>query len=94
MACQGDTVRVQWLDAWPGRLFPADGAIVRFEASGFPEVGAWDDDPRVEIRAIGEVKGGYAWQAQMSNAGGWPGRIRFTALPRPDFPAAVSAVCP
>jgi neutral ceramidase len=97
MACQGDTVTVRWLDAWPGRLFPADTAVVKFEAgrgSGTPDGLAWDDDPRVEIRAINSEKGrGYVWQAQLNSAGNWPRPIRFTLLPRTDFPTPVSAEC-
>jgi neutral ceramidase len=96
LTCQGDTVTARWLDAWPGRLFPADTAIVRFEsvgASGNPDTQAWDDDPRVEVRAIGRRNDGYLWQAQLSGARAWPRPIRFTGLSRPGFPSAVSAEC-
>lgn len=96
MACQGDTVTVRWLDAWPGRLFPADTAVLRFDAagaSGNPDVSAWDDDPRVEVRSIRKASQGYVWQAQLSGAGGWSRPIRFTALPRADFPNSVGAEC-
>jgi neutral ceramidase len=96
MVCERDTVTVRWLDAWPGRLFPADTAIVRFESrgtNGNPDAWAWDDDPRVEIRAIGKERSGYLWQAQLSGASQWFRPIRFTGVARPDFPAAVSAEC-
>ena len=96
MTCQGDTAAARWVDAWPGRLFPADTAIVRFESGGTsenPDTQAWDDDPRVEIRAIGKASGGYLWQAQLSGARAWSRPIRFTGLARPGFPDAVSAEC-
>lgn len=93
MECLGDTVRVRWLDAWPGRLFPADGMVVLF---GTPAGSiAWDDDPRVEIRAIGPRRGaGYVWEARMSESGHLPRPIRFTALPREGFPDPVVQGCP
>jgi hypothetical protein len=98
MECQGDTTIVRWLDAWPGRLFPADTAVVLFGRPTILVSGvrpyAWDDDPRVEIRAIGPKKGqGYIWEARLAESGGWPRPIRFTALARADFPDAVTREC-
>jgi hypothetical protein len=98
MECQGDTTIVRWLDAWPGRLFPADTAVVLFGRPTILLSGvrayAWDDDPRVEIRAIGPKKGqGYIWEARLAGSRDWPRPIRFTALPRAGFSEPVSRDC-
>jgi neutral ceramidase len=92
MECSGDTVRVRWLDAWPGRLFPADTMMVQFD----PPVGhpVWDDDPRVEIRAVRPQGGsGFVWEARLSDSRILGRPIRFTATPRADFPSPVSQEC-
>lgn len=65
--CKGDTAVVRWIDAYPGRLLPADGPVLRIErraADGWvTEV--WDDDRDLEVRAI-RPRGsrGYEWEAR------------------------------
>lgn len=93
MECAGDTVRVRWVDAWPGRLFPADTMVVLFSTSSGSI--AWDDDHRVEIRAIGPRRGsGFVWEARLSDSQNLPRPISFTALSRPGFPEPVVRECP
>jgi neutral ceramidase len=93
MTCQGDTVTVRWRDAWPGRLFPADTAVVLFEGAGGPPGPAWDDDPRVEVRALGPDRRGYVWEARLSDARAWIRPIRFRALARAEFPQEIAHTC-
>src|SRR2546427_8856735 len=54
LSCRGDTVAARWLDAYPGRLTPADTLVLRIEAYSDREWHpvAWDDDPYVEVRAV------------------------------------------
>ena len=101
--CGPDTIVLRWLDAWPGRLFPADTALVLFWTPGFNaliaagrgETYGWDGDPNVEIRAIGPLKGqGYVWEARLTGFGVWPGRFRYRVLGRADFPGELSGMCP
>ncbi len=60
-----DTVRVSWVDAYPGDLLPASGPILRIErrSSSGPRFLLWDDDRRLEIRAL-EPRGSsdYTWE--------------------------------
>ncbi|MEO8200154.1 MAG: neutral/alkaline non-lysosomal ceramidase N-terminal domain-containing protein [Gemmatimonadota bacterium] len=96
MECGRDTVTVRWLDAYPGRLVPADGKVLELAtrtSQGWKAV-TWDDDPAVEVRAIRPGKApGYLWEVRWT-PGSIPPPYRFTALPRVDFPVAVSAECP
>ncbi len=88
LACQGDTTVVRWIDAYPGRLVPADGPLLRIEreveSEGWKTV-VWDDDPRVEVRAL-RPRGsrGYLWEARW-----WPesssGRHRVVLMKRQGF---------
>ncbi len=80
---------VRWIDAYPGRLMPADGPIIRIErrsAEGAWEPIVWDDDPRLEVRAL-RPRGdqGYLWEARWTpkSAGGGP--IRPVLAERPGF---------
>lgn len=67
VSCSDDTVVIRWIDAYPGRLVPADSPVLRIERetlSGWaPEL--WDDDPHLEVRAI-RPRGdrGYLWEAR------------------------------
>jgi neutral ceramidase len=68
--CRGDTLVLRWIDAYPGRLVPADGAVLRIdqgsEAGGWRTV-TWDDHPRLEVRALRALgKRGYLWEARWS----------------------------
>jgi hypothetical protein len=97
LTCGVDAVSVRWLDAWPGRLFPADGAVFQFGSAAMLLTGnprfAPDDDSRVEVRAIGPLKGqGYVWEARLTGSD-WPWPIRFRVPPRPDFPEEVNGFC-
>jgi neutral ceramidase len=107
LECGVDTMIVRWLDAWPGRFFPADTAVLVFVGprllsgnarpgtvfNGYGEM-AWDGDPRVEIRAIGPRKGrGYIWEARIAGTGTWPRPVHIVALARADFPEKVLGEC-
>jgi hypothetical protein len=103
----GDTVVIRWLDAWPGRLFPADGPVVRFSGNdlissnarwrGYRPRGrgprAGDGDPGTEVRAIGPHKGGsFIWEARLEGAGTWY-RVTIMAAARPGFPEKLLGTC-
>lgn len=87
--CIGDTVMVRWIDAHPGRQVPADGPVLRIERRiGIAEwqTVAWDDDPRVEVRAISpRGRDGYEWEALWSSEG-ISGEHRFVLSDRGDLP--------
>lgn len=94
MECRPDTVTVRWLDAWPGRLVPADGPVLEFAVrapAGWTTV-TWDDDPTVEVRALRPGRTpGYVWEARWTPGALHP-PFRFTALARTGF-AMVSKEC-
>lgn len=82
--CRGDTLVFRWVDAYPGRLIPADGPVLRIdretEGEWRPEV--WDDDPRLEVRALRSLgQRGYLWEARWS-PDGMSGRYRPVLLAR------------
>lgn len=87
--CRGDTLRVRWVDAYPGRLMPADGPIVRIErrfADGAWAPIVWDDDPSLEVRALGPRGGqGYLWEARWTPKSTAGGPIRAVLTERPGF---------
>jgi hypothetical protein len=91
--CRGDTVVARWLDAPPGSLIPADGAIVAFERLGSGRT-VVDDDIDVEVRALGDRGRAFLWEARYEPPGGTaPGdRFEMTLLRWPGAPARV-AVC-
>jgi neutral ceramidase len=70
--CSGDTVIVRWVDAYPGRLVPADGSVIRIESERRPAdwvTEVWDDDTRLEVRAIKPLGDrGYLWEAKWTPA--------------------------
>ncbi len=71
-ACTGRELTVDWLDVYPGRMFPS-GAIVRIErrdpVSGWQLV-TWDDDPFFELRAVsGRGRHGYRWRLRWRPVG-------------------------
>ncbi len=90
--CSGDTVTVRWIDAYPGRLMPADGPVIRIErettSAGWVPV-VWDDDVRLEVRAIKRLGDrGYLWEAKWmpSEAGG---RYRVVLVARDALPEVI-----
>ncbi len=88
--CRGDTLMVRWIDAYPGRLIPADGPIVRIErrsAEGSWVPIVWDDDPKLEVRAL-RPRGdqGYQWEARWTPRSVRSGPIRPVLVERPGFP--------
>jgi neutral ceramidase len=87
MRCRGDTVTVHWVDAYPGRLFPADGMLLEIHSkrgeNWVKEAG--DGDPDVEVRALRPANGGFLWEALWSGRTG-TGPWRFIALERPGVP--------
>ena len=88
VACSGDTVLVSWTDVYPGRLVPAGGPVLRIEreiGTGRWETVAWDDDARVEVRAISpRGRRGYEWEALWAPEGS-SGRYRFVLTARGDL---------
>lgn len=87
--CRAGTVTVRWIDAYPGRLVPADGPLLRVERenrAGDWETVRWDDDPRIEVRAI-SPRGvrGYEWEARWS-PGVISGNHRFVLSARQELP--------
>jgi neutral ceramidase len=95
MACSGDTVAVRWIDAHPGRLFPADGPVLELlESTGQGWARrAVDGDPDVEVRAVqdrGDL--GYLWEVRWSREKR-PAPVRFTAGPREGFPTPLTHDC-
>ncbi|MGH7586299.1 MAG: neutral/alkaline non-lysosomal ceramidase N-terminal domain-containing protein, partial [Gemmatimonadales bacterium] len=80
---------VRWNDTHPGRLVPADGPVLRFDArvGDQRQTLAWDDDPRVEVRARGSAgRSGYHWEARWSPDALPEGPVCVTLLPRPGLP--------
>lgn len=71
--CRGDTLVVRWIDAYPGRLVPADGPVLRIDReteAGDWQPDVWDDDPRLEVRALrSRGRRGYLWEARWSGVG-------------------------
>ena len=80
---------VRWNDLHPGRLVPADGPVLRIDerVGGEWRIRAWDDDPRVEVRALRRAgRDGYRWEARW-----WPdelpeGLVRVVLLAREGLP--------
>jgi neutral ceramidase len=68
-AWKNDTLVVRWLDVYPGRLVPADGAVLAIQArtaAGWRTV-AWDDDRDLEVRAVKPAgRRGFHWEAKWS----------------------------
>ncbi|MGE3527110.1 MAG: hypothetical protein AB7I33_14410, partial [Gemmatimonadales bacterium] len=93
--CGRDTVVMAWLDAWPGRLVPADTAVLRLEwrdPDGERRV-TWDDDPGVEVRALRRHgRSGYEWEVRWSGHAR-SGAARITVLPRAGFPDSLVMEC-
>jgi len=94
LSCRGDTVVARWLDAYPGRLTPADTLVLRIEAYSDREWHpvAWDDDPYVEVRAVKPKGKRYVWEVR------WDRRrtrdpVRVVLLARGSLPQ-VSDSCP
>ena len=94
LSCRGDTVAARWLDAYPGRLTPADTLVLRIEAYSDREWHpvAWDDDPYVEVRAVKPKGKRYVWEVR------WDRRrardtVRVVLLARESLPQ-VSDSCP
>jgi hypothetical protein len=86
---------VSWIDAYPGRLVPADGPVLRIEREVEPgtwQAVAWDDDPRLEVRAIGaKGKRGYLWEARWRPDGA-SGKYRVVLFARTDIPEVTGQV--
>ncbi len=82
--CTDTAFVVQWRDAYPGRLIPADGPLLRIEVETLRgwEPAVWDDDKDLVVRAVGPREGlGYIWEASWLRPPG--GRYRFVLLRRP-----------
>lgn len=68
-AWRGDTLIVRWTDLHPGRLVPADGAVleIRYTDPSGDAVVTWDDDRDVEVWALRPAgRRGYLWEARWS----------------------------
>jgi len=91
LGCRGDTLIVRWLDAYPGRLIPADGPLLRIEReaeAGRWETAVWDDDPHLEVRALRpRARRGYLWEARWRMPAGAAGLHRVALVARQGLPA-------
>lgn len=90
LGCAGDTTVASWIDAYPGRLVPADGPLLRIEreTSRGWEPHLWDDHSSLEIRAV-EPKGsrGYLWETRWLPGDTVPRTYRFVLEARDGFGA-------
>ncbi len=93
--CRDGTLVVSWIDAYPGRLVPADGPVLRIEREVEPDTwqpAVWDDDPRLEVRAIrAKGKRGYLWEARWRPDRA-TGKHRVVLLARKDLPEVTGQV--
>ncbi len=79
---------IRWTDAYPGRLTPADGPVLKFEreTSNGWEITIWDDDRDLEVRAIrAQGQRGYLWEARWTPQTR-AGRHRLVLVARAGFP--------
>lgn len=80
ISANGDTVVIRWTDAWPGDLIPADGPLLHF-LGGSGNFETWDDDPDVEVRAIGRrSRDEFLWEVRWTACS--PGPHVLELLPR------------
>jgi len=97
LSCRGDTLVARWWDAGPGSFAPADTPMVEIERGNGD---AWeavvrDDDPYLEVRAIGpKRKDGFRWEIRWDRHGLPAGRFRVVVLPRAAFPVPLPKECP
>lgn len=94
---EAGTLVVRWNDLHPGRLVPADGPVLRIEVRSGDrwETVAWDDDPRVEVRALGSAgRRGYRWEARWSPDELPEGAVRVVLLERPGLPEVSADLTP
>jgi hypothetical protein len=90
MQCDGGRFDAEWIDAHPGVLIPADGQVLEIQyrkENGWQPV-AWDDGPRVVVRAKGAIGGGYLWGVTWRPETLPTGDYRLVLRPRPPGPAA------
>lgn len=87
---QGGALVVRWVDVHPGRMALAAGPVVRVDrhdAAG-ERFEAWDDDPAVEVRAIGALAPrGFEWEARFRPPGSGADAYHLTLPARPGIPA-------
>lgn len=65
--CRDHELIATWIDAYPGRLIPADGQVLEIQRERSPgnwQRVAWDDDRSVEVRAKKKKKKGYLWEVR------------------------------
>ncbi|MFL5539385.1 MAG: neutral/alkaline non-lysosomal ceramidase N-terminal domain-containing protein [Longimicrobiaceae bacterium] len=83
-------VVVRWVDVHPGRMVPGAGPVVRIDrhdAAG-ERFETWDDDPAVEVRAIGALAPrGYEWEVRFRPAVPGADAYHLTFPARPGIPA-------
>jgi neutral ceramidase len=96
LSCQGDTLVARWWDAGPDRMIPPDTAMIEVERNTGD---AWeavvrDDDPYLEVRAIGpKKKDGFRWELRWDHHGLRSGRVRVVILARGALAGTVSEEC-
>jgi neutral ceramidase len=82
----GDTLVVRWNDLHPGRLVPADDAILQIgytDERGNAAV-LWDDHRDLEVWALGSAgRPGYRWEARWSPLPKPQGDVQVVLLARP-----------
>jgi neutral ceramidase len=66
--CKGDTLVGRWTGVYPSQLRLDLGATISIE-QGDGGVVVQDDDPAVEVRSVGKVKGGWEWEVRWARGG-------------------------
>jgi neutral ceramidase len=85
-AWRGDTLIISWTDVHPGRLVPADGAVleIRYVDGAGRSVVTWDDDRDLEVWAMRSLgRRGYHWEARWSPPERPAGDVEIVLLERP-----------
>ncbi|UCF19028.1 MAG: neutral/alkaline non-lysosomal ceramidase N-terminal domain-containing protein [Gemmatimonadota bacterium] len=75
--CVGDTVAARWFDAPPGSLVLPDTLNIAFQHLGSGKR-VVDDDIDVEVRALGQRRQGYEWEARYTPLPGVRAGDRFS----------------
>jgi hypothetical protein len=92
--CEAGFAWLQWMDARPGALFPADGQVLSIvaEQNGEWRPIAWDDRSDVQVRHVRDANNDRAlWQARWRSPPP-EGRYRFILTARPGLPEMASPI--
>jgi neutral ceramidase len=92
--CEAGFAWLQWMDARPGAMFPADGQVLSIvaEQNGEWRPIAWDDRSDVQVRHVRDANNDRAlWQARWRSPPP-EGRYRFILTARPGLPEMASPI--